>query len=90
MQNPYIHQPATNRCSFQFLFWTSGKVKYHNFFEPVEKSNIIILNIFHFSATPTPRKAIVQLNILALLNLISIDCDDKDGEDEDDFFWLWL
>ena len=56
----------------------------------MEKSNIIILNIFHFSATPTPRKAIVQLNILGLLNLISIDCDDKDGEDEDDFFWLWL
>ena len=58
-------------------------VVFNSCFEPVEKSNIIILNIFHFSATPTPRKAIVQLNILGLLNLISIDCDDKD---EDDFF----
>ena len=58
-------------------------VVFNSFFEAVEKSNIIILNIFHFSATPTPRKAIVQLNILGLLNLISIDCDDKD---EDDFF----
>ena len=52
----------------------------------MEKSNLVILNIFQCSATQTLRKAIVQLNILELLKLISLDCGDKDGEDEEDFF----